>query len=519
MASTARSPTKSIATDISRRGLSRSENATTPITPPARYISSNFSTPGSTYGREEDAVILELSPRYIHAGIEGESHAQCRYEFVPSATRRVGDFRQHLPNHVRPAEPLSWETWGRGYELWRNNVKGLDLGLVGDKLERAVREIYNKHLLVDAGTAKLVLVVPSLVPHPFLDTLLMTLFQRWTFPSITLLPTTATALISAGLRSGMVVDIGWEETVITAIYEYREVKSYRSTRGVKMLTYNLAEWLKNVLPEQCRLDLETVERFWMRFAPHVQGKTAAADAGDKAVQADESDRENDNFEYDWPTRSFTETVKFSKTQLYNLWLAVFLAPRREHELDDDEELPLNVVLYNSLLHLPADIRGLCLSRLVFIGDGSNQTPFPEIIVKSVGEIVDLQGWTEYGKRCSANRTDARDRVPDVKHDDVIFSEKDITEERYLRGKHKTNSPAVHNVIRQVDTLGSWTGASLLSTLKIKSFVEVQRDKFLSHGIAGATREYEQSMVSQTRTSSLAMKPTGDRISWTMAGFG
>ena len=110
-------------------------------------------------------MILELSPRYIKAGLEGESHPIARYDFRPSETRRVGDYRQFLPGHARTNEALD-ERWGRGYELWRNDVKDLDLGLLSDKLERAVREIYNKYLLQDAGNSRLILVVPSLIAHP-----------------------------------------------------------------------------------------------------------------------------------------------------------------------------------------------------------------------------------------------------------------------------------------------------------------------------------------------------------------
>ena len=66
-----------------------------------------------------------------------------------------------------------WETIGHGsktirdpsrhvadeageHELWRNDLKDFDLGLMEDKLERTVREAYNKYLLTDAGAARLV---------------------------------------------------------------------------------------------------------------------------------------------------------------------------------------------------------------------------------------------------------------------------------------------------------------------------------------------------------------------------
>ena len=36
------------------------------------------------------------------------------------------------------------EGWGEGYELWKPDLRGLDMGLVGDKLDRAIREAFTK---------------------------------------------------------------------------------------------------------------------------------------------------------------------------------------------------------------------------------------------------------------------------------------------------------------------------------------------------------------------------------------
>lgn len=90
--------------EVTRRNISKYEDATTPVTPPTRYISSTYSTPGSTFGQEQDAIILELNSRYIKAGIEGEGHPQCRYNLTPLASTRIDDYRQYLPSYTRPKE-------------------------------------------------------------------------------------------------------------------------------------------------------------------------------------------------------------------------------------------------------------------------------------------------------------------------------------------------------------------------------------------------------------------------------
>lgn len=518
MAEPLKSPTKELSglvrDEISRRGLSKSETATTPITPPARYISSNFSTPGSTFGKEEDAIIIELTPRHLKAGIEGESYPQCRYDFKSANAKRLGDYRQWMPGYIPPKEHL--DTWGQDHELWRNDLRDVSLGLLSDQLERAVREVYNKNLLVDAGVARLVLVVPSLLPHPVLATVLQTLFERWTFPSISLLPTPATALVAAGLRSGLVVDIGWEETVVTAVYEYREVRVGRTTRAVKMLTKNFASWAQESLVPEHRFDLETVEGFLKRI-----GLQLALLEENTHGEADE-----DEITVDWPTDTFTRSVKFSTKEVQaNVQNTILGKSGEVHQ--DDEEFPVPRVMYNTLLKLPTDARGVCLSRIVFVGEGSDSYGLKTMVLRDFSRLLDSRGWTEVqGEKVKRKRegllelAQGRAQPADVKHDDLLWSEKAVTEERYLREKAKQSQTVIHGIVRQVETLGPWVGASLLTTLKTKSFVEIQRDKFLSHGLAGASKDFDGSVVPQTRVSTIGMRPkAGERTSWTLSGWG
>lgn len=43
--------------------------------------------------------------------------------------------------------------WGEEYELWRMDTRGLDLGQVGDKIERAMRDAITKyvHIIILCG--------------------------------------------------------------------------------------------------------------------------------------------------------------------------------------------------------------------------------------------------------------------------------------------------------------------------------------------------------------------------------
>jgi len=117
---------------------------TGPSTPMHRPISSTFGSPSSLRA-EEETVIVELGTRKVRVGFAGDAAPRGTVWFSPEHHRRAGDFRAWLPDY-RPdwRTRASGEKWGRDHELWRADIRGLDLGLVGDKLERALREAFTK---------------------------------------------------------------------------------------------------------------------------------------------------------------------------------------------------------------------------------------------------------------------------------------------------------------------------------------------------------------------------------------
>lgn len=42
--------------------------------------------------------------------------------------------------------------WGEEHELWKMDTRGLDFGLVGDKIERAMREAITKYVYMRHST-------------------------------------------------------------------------------------------------------------------------------------------------------------------------------------------------------------------------------------------------------------------------------------------------------------------------------------------------------------------------------
>lgn len=119
-----------------------STNPAAPTSPhtPLRTISSAFGSP-SAVRAEEEHVIIELGSRYLRAGIAGDALPKAVLDFGPDSQRRAGDYRKWSVGYDKAWRGrIREEEWGESYELWRPDLRGLDLGLVADKLERAVRE-------------------------------------------------------------------------------------------------------------------------------------------------------------------------------------------------------------------------------------------------------------------------------------------------------------------------------------------------------------------------------------------
>lgn len=123
-----------------------SNNPAAPISPhtPLRNISSAFGSP-SALRAEEETVILELGSRYLRAGFAGDALPKAVINFGPEEQRRAGDYRQWGVDYDKSASKnLQSKSWGEPWQLWELDVRGLDLGLVGDKLDRAVRDAFTK---------------------------------------------------------------------------------------------------------------------------------------------------------------------------------------------------------------------------------------------------------------------------------------------------------------------------------------------------------------------------------------
>ena len=537
-------------------------------------------SPSISYRAEEEALIFELGTRHLSVGFTGESYPRCKLGFGPEESRRIGDYRRWLPGYdEQPRRRQPVETWGNGYELWQMDVRGSDLGIIEDKIERAVREAFTKYLLLDSKSRRLLVILPSIMPHQLLSTVLNTLFNNFQPPSITLLSPPILSTVAAGCRSGLVVDIGWRETIITSVYDYREVAQVRTTRAMRMLTLEMAKLLERYdkgttneksiattksprlvqtaedeSPVSLNVGLDQAEEVttrmaWCKSRNNTSGTSTPEDTSDRGrLEPINEDQPNDSISATENTEDPLVSLPSPSSPRHSISIpfsqlaqpvetALLATSKRRHDLDDHEQ-PLHTLIYKSLLSLPPDVRSVCMSRIIFTGGGSNIPGLKSRLLSELSAIVQERGWDVVEgkaaderrrrlKEISSNRrqqatSTAGDNLKEpsaAKLASIIPQDANFVDEKLHREREKESKPTVLGVIRSVETLGAWAGGSLLANLRIRGVVEIDKDSFLQHGLAGARKEAETNIAQQKGFGAgMARGGMADRSAWTLGAW-
>jgi hypothetical protein len=65
--------------------------------------------------------------------------------FGPEEQRRAGDYKKWQAGYDADWRKRGLEReWGEAHELWKLDLRCVNLGLVGDKIERALSEAFTK---------------------------------------------------------------------------------------------------------------------------------------------------------------------------------------------------------------------------------------------------------------------------------------------------------------------------------------------------------------------------------------
>jgi actin-related protein len=367
---------------------------------------------------------------------------------------------------------------------------------------------------------------------------------------------------AAGVRSCLIVDMGWAETVVTSVYEYREVKHTRTVRAARLLLNNVYRELSALLSGETQSSQEGTDKsqnaerllsfaecedvmcrlVWCRPSSL---KTSRQPVQLETVEEqDESDAEAANPPHSpkgsakIPLRSTAQptTVEMPFEKLADICDATFFPSAPSVSTFDDDELPLHMLVYLHLLQLPLDVRAVCMSRIIFTGGGSSILGIKERVMDEVTYLVETRGWEPVtGKGAEQVRTRAKSQgqagsmnsssVPLVTVEGSSRSqtepEKDPLEAKLARHR-KAGPPQVQGQLRALHSLGPWVGASLLSQLRIPALSTIDRELWLQHGVSGASKPGDVDVKAQQRQSMSAgglIRGAGGHHNWTLGAWG
>jgi hypothetical protein len=115
-----------------------------PHTPKRAISTTAFSSPAGTRDHDE-SMVFEFGSRFFRAGFSNETAPRCVLGYGPDEQRRVGDYRKWTEGYENNwRKRKRGKDWGEAHELWRMDLRGADLGLIGDKIERVVRDAYQR---------------------------------------------------------------------------------------------------------------------------------------------------------------------------------------------------------------------------------------------------------------------------------------------------------------------------------------------------------------------------------------
>jgi actin-related protein len=421
----------------------------------------------------------------------------------------------------------------------------------------------------------MVCVLPSGLPIPHLSAALDTIFSRFQPPTISLLSSPLAVAVGAGVRSALVVDLGWSETVVTGVYEYREVGSRRSVRGGRMLVERTHDTLSKHLPEreketgndaadgprQYFLSFEECNDIATRLVwckPRTDPSAAAQPSSEGLPTVHEQDeaesqypsapRETGTIRIPLKSCQSPLTLELPFDALAEPCESAFFESQYLHSSFDDHELPLHLLVYRSLLQLPLDVRAICMSRIIFTGGCSSVLGLRKRIFDEVAHLVRERGWDPvHGVKVDQLRANPKlmrkgarqandgptgvssssfsqpggsEGEDGVWHDAAnTVPEVDPVEEQLKRGPDKR--PRVQGELRAIESLGAWSGASLATHLKAPAIAAVDREIWLQHGAAGASRASD--VDHKTQRQSLGpgglMRGSAAGSAWTLGIWG
>ncbi|RPA83553.1 actin-like ATPase domain-containing protein [Ascobolus immersus RN42] len=531
-------PATSSAQRHSHRSPSRqsSSHPTTTSESHSHHRSSHHHHHSSSLHGTEEPIILEIGTRVVRAGFPGELSPRCTLTYKPDYWRRVGEKgerRYMRPDGARGKVKKEGQLGGGvlyKFDTGLKSEEGANTAVKSGKdededdsaeveedvLERVLRDAYTRFLLIDPRSKRVILPVPAAFPTKRLRSITKVLLAQFGAPSVTFFPSSVFAVAGAGVRSGLVVDIGWYETIVEGVYELRPVKGGklvgRSRRAGSMLRDNMRDLIHEMKEYQERdtngklvrqridddeLDEIVARGCWCRTK------------GEGAIDDGEEDDLDQSYTIPLPDSSPKAPVEIMFDRLSLPVESTFFRPLESlngpADVEDDPTLPQHI--YDTLLSLPIDVRAACLNKIIFVGETASVPGLQTRVIHELHDIIRRNGWkkvkkhvvkkhgTGAGQRRNSGRPGTArsfnsgflDQARQRRESMVVVEDDSGGESTGEAAKEKTK-PA--GALRVIKSFGVWTGGSLLASAKVQGKYEVEREAFARSGYELDTSDWK-----------------------------
>ncbi|PWW74747.1 actin-like ATPase domain-containing protein [Tuber magnatum] len=292
-----------------------------------------------------------------------------------------------------------------------------------------------------------------------LSKVVKSLFVHFQMPAVMLLQEPVMAVVGAGVRSGLVLDVGWSEAVVNVVYEMRVVgPGKHSRRGGR-----------------------TYRDLWRKFLREEYSSSSSSNDGDndqgngiadweieeilsrtgwcrQSSPSHQQDETTITIPLITPTPPKTLTLPFTKLSLpaEKAFFATTTTDSPTPEYPDDDDYSLPELVYRVLRDCPIDVRAAVMQRIIITGGGSYVPGLKKRVIDEVRVLAKCRGWERVGRR-----------VVEKGKGDMPAREEVVVEEGYQWRREATSSPEGQNDKRIVQ-------------------IEVEREKFLAAVAAGGT---------------------------------
>ena len=337
--------------------------------------------------------------------------------------------------------------------------------------------------MIDSKARKVIVAEPTLLAYRIKEAICRVLFTYFQVPSVTFLSSHVLALASTGLRTGLVVDIGWHDTKVlpvfafgielTKIYELRPLNPFIQVSPIacKALHARVGYLLQHhCTPALTSTSFRTIDDFLVRalYTPsqpntYTHITTNGLIPNEKLKEVYETD----------PSDTIKWYVSSQKKELYvPRWICsrateIFFEGDRSGIEPDTDEIGLATTIITCLLRLPKDVRAKVMQSVVIVGGGAAIPGFRSRVHASLETK-----WFEKVARKGIHRSTTPEGTPPSTargmEEDTPLTMGDLSPRKRF---------GAFKFIQANPLEATFQGASLLGDVKVRGIVEVSRETF------------------------------------------